>query len=76
MTTKTKPDRDKLRSLCRIMATVHELADYAWPRNDEGVSPMTPDALRLIIDVQMQASKALGLPDDLDLMTGDPLIDL
>jgi hypothetical protein len=32
--------------------------------------------LRLIIDVQMQASKALGLPDDLDLMTGDPLIDL
>jgi hypothetical protein len=37
---------------------------------------MTDDAERLIIDIQQQTSKALGLPIDLDLMTGDPSIDL
>ena len=37
---------------------------------------MPEDALRLIIDIQQQASVALGLPEDLNLMTGDPLVDL
>ena len=58
------------------MASVHALADHAWPRDDCGVSPMSADAERLIIDIQQEASKALGLPENLDLMTGDPLIDL
>jgi hypothetical protein len=70
-----KIDRDKLRALSQIMGRVHALADYAWPRNDEGVSPMTRDAERLIIDIQEQASKALGLSET-NLMTGDPTIDL
>jgi hypothetical protein len=69
-------DREKLRSLCEIMEKVHALADYAWPRDGCGVSAMPEDALRLIIDIQQQASVTLGLPEGLDLMTGDPLIDL
>jgi hypothetical protein len=68
--------REKMYALCEIMEKVHALADYAWPRNASGVSPMTDDAERLIIDIQQQTSKALGLPIDLDLMTGDPSIDL
>ena len=28
------------------------------------------------MDIQAKASLATGLPEDLDLMTGDPLIDL
>lgn len=67
---------DKKRALCAIMANAHALADLAWPRNDEGVSPMPNSALLLIIDIQESAGKALGLPIDLPLMTGDPLIDL
>jgi len=45
-------DREKMRSLCEIMNKVHALADYAWPRDDCGVSPRSDDALRLIIDIQ------------------------
>jgi hypothetical protein len=37
---------------------------------------MPQEALWLIMDIQGKASVALGLPEDLDLMTGDPLIDL
>jgi len=73
---KSKADRDKMRQLSAIMSRVHALADYAWPRDHEGVSPMTKDAERLIIDIQEQASKALGLPDGQNLMTGDELVDL
>jgi hypothetical protein len=69
-------DTDKLLALCEIMRTVHALADYAWPRDDSGVSEMKDEGLRLIIDIQEQASRALGLPEDLDLMTGNPEIDL
>ena len=36
-----------------------------------GVSAMTDDAL-LIIEIQQRASQALRLPEDLDLMTGNP----
>jgi hypothetical protein len=68
-------DREKLRQLSEIMGKVHALADAAWPRDDIGVSKMSQDELRLIIDIQIQAAKALGLPDNLDLMTGDPTID-
>jgi hypothetical protein len=67
---------EKMRSLCEVMSKVHALADYAWPRNDEGVSPMSREAEHHIMDIQMQASKALGLPEDLPLMTGNPLVDL
>lgn len=69
-------DLEKMYSLCEITNKVHALADYAWPRDASGVSPMSADALRLIIDIQEQAAKALSLPEGLDLMTGDPLIDL
>jgi hypothetical protein len=37
---------------------------------------MPNEGLLAIINIQQEASKALGLPEDLDLMTGDPLIDL
>ena len=74
--TECHPDRDKLLKLCEIMAAVHALADHAWPRDDRGVSPMDNDAERLIIDIQYEACLALGLPDNLNLMTGDPTIDL
>lgn len=69
-------DREKMRLLCGIMNRVHALADYAWPRDSCGVSKMSDEALRLIMDIQGEASVALGLPKDFDLMTGDPLIDL
>jgi hypothetical protein len=67
---------EKMPDLVMIMAKVHALADYAWPRNNEGVSPMRREAIGLIMDIQAQAAKALGLPEDLDLMTGDMTIDL
>jgi hypothetical protein len=67
---------EKKIALCAIMERVHALADYAWPRDGCGKSAMSADGLRLIIDIQQQASVALGLPENLDLMTGDPLIDL
>lgn len=67
---------DKMLALCQIMARVHALADAAWPRDAMGVSKMPEDSLRLIIDIQEQAAKALGLPEGLDLMTGDPAFDL
>ena len=67
---------DKKRKLCAIMAKAHALAELAWPRNDEGVSDMPIEGLHMIMDIQTEASKALGLPENLDLMTGDPLIDL
>jgi hypothetical protein len=70
------PDQEKLRSLCEIMEKVHALAECAWPRDASGLSEMPEQGLRAIIDVQVAASVALGLPGDLDLMTGDPLIDL
>lgn len=66
----------KMEALCGIMAKAHALADLAWPRDASGVSAMTQEGQRAIIDIQIQASKALGLPGNLDLMTGDPLIDL
>jgi hypothetical protein len=58
------------------MAKVHALAEAAWPRDPCGESDMPEEALRAIIDVQEVAAKALGLPKGLDLMTGDPLVDL
>lgn len=52
-------------------------ARYAVRSGDAcGHSAMTDKGLPSIIDIQQQASKAVGLPDDLDLMTGNPLIDL
>ena len=69
-------NRERLRALCDIMAKVHVLAEVAWPRDDCGMSEMPNEGLLAIMDVQGEASKALGLPEDLDLMTGDPLIDL
>jgi len=67
---------EKLELLCSIMAEVHALAETAWPRDALGQSAMPMEGLQRIIDVQIAASKALGLPENLDLMTGDPLIDL
>ena len=68
---------EKLRELCKIMAAVHALADFAWPRDKTGASEMPREGELLIIDVQEQAAKALGLPlEGMSLMTGDPLIDL
>ena len=55
----------KIFALQQIMASVHELATLAWPNE-------TPrDALGIIVDIQQRACKALGLPEDLDLTSGD-----
>ena len=48
--------------LQQIMAAVHELAALAWP--DE--LPLA--AVQRIIDVQEVTCRALGLPEDLDLI--------
>jgi len=61
---------DRRQALCAIMAKVHALAELAWP--DETPSK----ALDAIIDIQIEAADALGLPEGMDLMTGDPAIDL
>jgi len=45
----------------------------AWPSDDGKLMPA--DALTELIDIQIAACKALGLPDDMDLRTGDPTID-
>ncbi len=66
----------KKLALCSIMGKVHALAETAWPRDGRGVSAMPIAAERAIIDIQEAAAKALGLPEDLDLMTGDPVTDL
>jgi len=55
----------KIFALRQIMASVHELAALAWPAG------MPPNALGVIIDIQQHACKALGLPEDLDLTSGD-----
>jgi hypothetical protein len=67
---------DPKRALCAIMSKVHALAEIAWPRDGEGRSAMPEAGMLAIIDCQEAAAKALGLPEDLDLMTGDALIDL
>ena len=69
-------DREKLRALCAIMSDVHALAEHAWPRDGCGRSAMPQEGLHLIMDIQGKVSVAMGLPEDLDLMTGDPLFDL
>ena len=54
----------KMFELGKIMHSVHKLAALAWP-------DATPqEAVRLIIDIQQHACKALGLPEDTDLMIG------
>jgi hypothetical protein len=40
VTTNIGPDREKMRLLCGIMEKVHALADFAWPRDARGVSPI------------------------------------
>jgi hypothetical protein len=52
------------------------LRGEAAHRGASGVSAMPEEALRLIMDIQGTTSVALGLPEDLDLMTGNPSIDL
>jgi hypothetical protein len=37
---------------------------------------MPDEALRAIMDVQATAGAAIGLPDDVPPMTGDPIIDV
>lgn len=66
----------KMQSLCSIMAAAHALAETAWPRRPDGSSDMPIEGQDRLIDVQIAAAAALGLPDDLPLMTGDPDIDL
>ena len=68
-------DRAKLEALCSIMEAAHALAEIAWPRDGCGRSEMPDEGLRAIIDIQQRASLALGLPEDLPLMTGDPQYD-
>lgn len=69
-------DASKKHALSDIMAKAHALAEVAWPRDAAGQSDMPPQALSALIDVQIAAAKALGLPEDLDLMTGNELVDL
>jgi hypothetical protein len=68
-------DTGKKLALSAIMAKAYALAEVAWPRDAAGKSDMPEQALLALIDVQSEAAKALGLPEDLDLMTGDLLFD-
>ena len=45
----------------------------AWP--NDGVTVMPADALTAIIDIQMTACRALGLPEEMNLLTGNPAFD-
>jgi hypothetical protein len=67
---------DKLAQLSAIMGKACALVDLAWPRDDEGASPMPREAELLLIAIQDKAVAALGLPEGLPLMTGDLTIDL
>jgi hypothetical protein len=58
----------KKHILIEIMRSTHALAGLAWP---DGI-PQT--SLDHIIDIQMKACKALGLPDDLPLLSGDETV--
>ena len=69
-------DAGKKFALSEIMGKVHALAEVAWPRDGLGNSDMPHEAEMAIIDCQEAAAKALGLPQDLDLMTGDALFDV
>ena len=66
---------DQIAALREIMAKAHALAEIAWPRDALGASAMPDAGLLALVDIQIEAAKALGLPADLDLMTGDPMID-
>ena len=61
---KTVDISGKMFDLRSIMAAAHALADRAWP------DQIPEDASRMLIDVQIAACKALGLPEDLDLTDG------
>jgi hypothetical protein len=63
-------DVSKKVALSEIMGAAHALADIAWPHDN--IPRKGTDAL---IDIQIAAAKALGLPDDLPLLSGDPQID-
>jgi hypothetical protein len=65
-------DADKKSALSDIMAAAHALADIAWPSDS---APVPTDGLRAIMDIQAAACRALDLPDDLPLLSGDPQID-
>ncbi len=69
-------DDDKMLALCEIMEKAHALAECAWPRDGEGKSDMPEAGLHAIMDIQTAACRALDLPEDTPLMTGDPTIDL
>ena len=71
--TSSMADVSKKLALSEIMGAAHALADIAWPRDG---APVPAEALRAIIDIQIAACRALGLPEDLDLMSGDTLIDV
>jgi hypothetical protein len=58
----------KKHLLIEIMRSTHALAAIAWP---DGI-PLA--ALDHIIDIQIKACKALGLPGDLPLLTGDETV--
>jgi hypothetical protein len=66
-------EQAKMDALDSIMRSAHALAELAWPSGDGKLMPA--DALTELIDIQIAACKALGLPDDMDLRTGDPTID-
>ena len=62
--------QEKLWSLCMIMQSAHALADIAWPDG------LPQAATWELMNIQKSSCHALGLPDDLPIMCGDPTIDL
>ena len=54
----------KIFQLKRLMASVHELAELAWPEQ------IPIEATDVILEIQVQACLILDLPDNLDLTDG------
>jgi hypothetical protein len=60
---------DKMFRLRAVMLRVHELAAVAWPDG------MPPEALGVVIDIQVEVARALKLPDDTPLSDGTVFTD-
>jgi hypothetical protein len=67
---------EKLERLSVLMGKVNDMVDLAWPRDGEGRSTMPEAGIEALIDIQIAACRAMGLPENTKLMSGNPLIDL
>ena len=63
--------QDRLDALSTIMRHATALAELTG----SGSFAMTEAAQSKLIDIQMASCRALGLPEEMNLLSGDPTID-